>query len=217
MLSMFRYDKTRQYFFVILLGAMLSQKVFAEPCTYESWDWDSIQRKSVHHQKIQKLKSDLSSEELGTLAGCTVCEEDQVELQIEGIPKFKVCRVFKEKIEKAIQATKASGFQFLTLVGYRVGKSKGSLNSAGLRTQFSNHSFGTAIDINAEKNGLYDFCLHFGPSCQLIRGGRYQPDSPGTISRDNEIYKQLTAAGFKWGGEINGKQKDFMHFSPTGM
>jgi hypothetical protein len=189
----------------------------AEQCTFDTWDWDSIQKKSVNHKKITKSKSELTTDERGTYTGCSVCEEDQEEIRIEGLPAFKICKQLKSKIVKAIKKTVAEGFPIVSVVGYRVGKSKGPLNTTGQRTQFSNHSFGTAIDYNSEKNGLYDQCIHFGPGCRLIRGGNYQKDTPGSITNISIIYKEMTAAGFKWGGEIDGKQKDFMHFSLNGM
>ena len=184
---------------------------FADKCTYETWDWDSIQR------KVTKSKAELTKEELGNVKGCSVCDEDQVEIHIEQLPPIKICRVFQERITRVIKKTILDGFPISSVVGYRVGKSKGKLNSAGLRTEFSSHSYGTAIDFNIERNGLYDFCLQFGPQCKLIRGGDYRPDVIGTITRTSSLYQAMTVKGFKWGGEIKGQQKDFMHFSLTGM
>jgi len=36
------------------------------------------------------------------------------------------------------------------------------------------------------------------------------------LKQDQAIVKELVNSGLKWGGEIKGWQKDFMHFSPTG-
>ena len=93
---------------------------------------------------------------------------------------------------------------------------RGPTDAEGLRTAFSNHSFGVALDVNAELNGLYDRCPSFGPDCRLLLGGRWQPDAPGGLSADSAVVEALREAGLRWGGEIAGKQKDFMHFSPTG-
>jgi hypothetical protein len=199
------------------LSLPVSSQAFGDDCTYETWDWDTIQKKATNRRRISKPKSDLTQEERGLTEGCSVCEEDQVELQIESLPAFKACKVFRARIERAVKKAVSEGFPITSIVGYRVGKSKGPLNSSGQRTQFSNHSFGTALDFNSEKNGLYDSCIQFGPGCKLLRGGGYRPELPGAVTRGSGLYQSMTAEGFKWGGEIVGKQKDFMHFSLTGM
>jgi hypothetical protein len=63
----------------------------------------------------------------------------------------------------------------------------------------------------------YDFCIKFGPGCKLIRGGAYNENAKGAIARNSVLYHEMAAAGFKWGGEIKARQKDFMHFSIDGM
>lgn len=201
----------------VVAAPFFYQSVNADTCTYETWDWDVVQKKAINLKKIAKSKSELTPEEKGQTPGCSVCQEDQIEMQIDRIPKFKVCKIIKEKIEDAINKTLKSNFPVTSVVGYRVGKTKGPLNSSGQRTQFSNHSYGMAVDFNSDKNGLYDFCMNFNPGCKLIRGGPYNRGNSGTITTDSAIYKNMTAHGFKWGGEINGKQKDFMHFSLSGM
>lgn len=202
------------YFILILLT---SRQAFAERCTYNTWEWDTVAKKAVHHQKVTKLKADLSDLERGETSGCTVCEEDQTEIRLDGLPVFKICKTFQDRIIRAINKSRSHGFPIHSIVGYRVGKSKGPLSASGLRTQFSNHSFGTAIDFNSEKNGLYDSCVQFGPECKLLRGGEYRRDMPGSITQESILYKAMLNEGLKWGGEINGKQKDFMHFSIDGM
>ena len=103
-----------------------------------------------------------------------------------------------------------------TIEGYRVVKSRGPVDGKGNRTGFSNHSYGTAIDINSEQNGLYDNCITFGPQCRLLRGGEWRPGTQGTLDTKGDIVVQFKQEGFRWGGEIEGKQKDFMHFSLSG-
>jgi hypothetical protein len=86
-----------------------------------------------------------------------------------------------------------------------------------LRTRFSNHSFGIAIDVNSASNGLYTNCISFGAQCRLHRGGPWRPASDtASIAADSRLVRRMRAAGFRWGGEIRGRQKDFMHFSPSG-
>ncbi len=121
---------------------------------------------------------------------------------------------------KALAAAEASEFEsgeaITTVVGYRVGRTRGAVDTSGVRTQFSNHAYGIALDINPERNGLYDNCIEFNQSCRLIRGGEWQPGRQGSITRDSPIVSALENIGMKWGGEIPGQQKDFMHFSPSG-
>lgn len=200
---------------ILLLCATAS--VRAEQCTYSTWDWDKRLGQSVNHRRIVKDRAELSPQERGTISGCTVCEQDQSEIRAPGLPPFKVCRALREPIVRALDRARAEGFLVLSAVGYRVGKTKGAVDAQGYRTAFSNHSYGVAIDINAERNGLYDFCWTFGPGCKLLRGGVYQSGMPGVITRDGVLYRALRAEGFKWGGELSGKQKDFMHFSLDGM
>ena len=204
-------------FWLLLALVFVGAFAHADPCTYDSWDWDKVHKKVVNRKKISKLKSELQPEELGNLPGCSVCQEDQVVVRMARVPVFKICKVLSEKVKRVIQRARDSGFVFASIVGYRVGRTKGELNRNGLRTQFSNHSFGTAIDFNSEENGLYDSCIKWGPKCQLIRGGPYQSEAPRSINRQSILYQGMMSEGFKWGGEINGKQKDFMHFSLSGL
>ena len=118
--------------------------------------------------------------------------------------------------EPAYRKLLASGEPVTEVTAYRPGKTKNPLDAKGNRTGFSNHAYGAAVDINRSKNGLYDKCPKFGPGCRRIQGGQWRPGSPGTLSKDSSIVRVLREAGFKWGGEIDGMQKDFMHFSPSG-
>ncbi len=206
--------KSAQIVFVLSLG--LAAQSYAETCTYKTWEWDTKSKTSVHHRTVTKPKEQLTSEEKGSVPGCSVCEEDQTEVRVKELPKFWICKRFESQMVRAIQQAKDEGFLIHTIVGYRVGRSKGPVDSEGLRTQFSNHSFGTAIDFNSEINGLYDQCVVFGPQCKLLRGGAYIRDRAGSISPETSLYLAFREIGFKWGGEIPGKQKDFMHFSITG-
>ena len=185
-------------------------------CTYETWVWDTRTKKSIDHQQVSKLREALTTEEMGSVEGCTVCLEDQEELHIPGSAPFRVCRKYAPQILRALRSSAQEGFQIRELVGYRVGKSKGALDASGRRTQFSNHSYGTAIDVNPALNGLYDHCVQFDPACHLLRGGRYVAGQSGTIDPRSPVYRLMTAAGFRWGGELKGQQKDFMHFSLSG-
>ena len=167
------------------------------------------------HRVVKKRRVLLQSEKRGE---CSVCEEDQIEIHIAGVESFKICRKLESQVLQALLKSRREGFELESVVGYRVGKTRGALNSRGLRTEFSNHSYGVALDVNASKNGLYDACFVFGPACRLLQGGIYNPERKdhSTISLASPLYKALVEAGFRWGGELAGKQKDFMHFSLSG-
>jgi len=92
----------------------------------------------------------------------------------------------------------------------------GPLDDRGLRTDYSNHSFGVAVDINAEANGLYDRCMEWGPECRLRLGGEWDPHNPLSVVEGNAPHRHMTDIGLLWGGALEGRQKDFMHFSLTG-
>ena len=174
-------------------------------CTYDTWEWNTRTNQSVNLRKVSKLRSELTPEEIGSIPGCSVCREDQIELQISD-QKFQVCKIYSARIQSALERAIQHGFKIQSIVGYRVGKSKGPIDSNGLRTEFSNHSYGTAIDLNSETHGLYDSCVQFGPGCRLIRGGRYNPNDPSSITRTSAVYQSMLAVGLKWGGEIQAKQ-----------
>lgn len=187
-----------------------------EICTYADWDWDVVQQKAVNFREVITTRDQLSDEQKHSDLACSVCEEDMTELKFENIAPFKVCRVVAPAIKDALRQSINEGFRFTTLTGYRVGRTKGPVNEAGLRTQYSNHAFGLAIDINAEANGLYGNCVTFGPDCELTRGGVWTPTNPASITRDSPVYRNMRSIGFRWGGDLDGRQKDFMHFSITG-
>jgi len=119
-----------------------------ETCTYTDWAW--------HVPSGQ----------------CSICIEDMTEVNVPGQQPVLMCHVIAPAVEAALIAAQDSGFEIESLTGYRVGRTKGSLDEDGRRTEYSHHSFGLAIDINADKNGLYDRCIEFGPACRLRRGGR---------------------------------------------
>ncbi len=71
-----------------------------------------------------------------------------------------------------------------------------------------NHSFGTAIDINMpSKTDSTTIVNSFGPSCRLVRGGKYQPSDPRSVTIKSAVYQAMRGIGFRWGGEIKGQQK----------
>lgn len=158
----------------------------------------------------------MTGEERDAATGCTVCERDQVRIQLPRLKPFRVCHVFADRVRETLELLLAQGETITEVDAYRMVRSRGALNEHGERTGFSNHSFGIAIDINSRQNGLYHRCEHFGPQCQLVRGGPWRPGQPGSLTAESRMVQAFKGIGFRWGGEIAGKQKDFMHFSPTG-
>jgi hypothetical protein len=185
-------------------------------CSYEVSTWNVNQKRSVDLKFVRHPYHSLSSEEIDTSTGCTVCQEDQQLINIPPFPAFFVCHIIASRIQTVFEELKRNNAPIFSVVGYHVIKSRGVVDQSGNRTGFSNHSFGTAIDINSDQNGLYDRCREFGPDCRLLRGGERREGVPGTLEDNGEIVRAMKTAGFLWGGEIAGNQKDFMHFSLTG-
>jgi hypothetical protein len=185
-------------------------------CTYEVQVWNVNQKKSTGVKKITHPYAALTSDERDPVTGCTVCSEDQEIISIPPLPRFSVCYQLAPRVRSLIKTAVQRGALIHAIEGYRVVKSRGRVDRSGNRTEFSNHSFGTAIDINPEQNGLYDNCIEFGPDCHLLRGGKWRVAVPGTLGKNSDVVVLFKQEGFRWGGEIEGRQKDFMHFSLTG-
>lgn len=190
----------------------------AEPdsCSYSTYRWNVYETKAVDYQEIIKARDDLQPYEIDEETGCTVCREDQQLITIEPIAPFSVCKYFASDIKDSLEYLIAQGETIFSVVGYRVGMTRGEVDATGNRTGFSNHSFGIALDINPQQNGLYANCIEFGPECQLRMGGHWLPGESGSLTESGLVVQEFKAIGFKWGGEIAGQQKDFMHFSPSG-
>ena len=209
----------RIVFAVIFIFLFLfSYRVLAEgpSCSYTTYKWNVHTRRAVEYRPVRHPYSELQRMEIHETTGCTVCEEDQVEIRLPGIDPFRVCNLLEQNIREALIGSMEKGERIFSVGGYRVGMTKGDIDSLGNRTRFSNHSFGVAIDINEQQNGLYDHCVSFGPGCRLRRGGIWKPGQVGSLAPDSPIVRELKRIGLRWGGEIEGNQKDFMHFSPSG-
>lgn len=185
-------------------------------CSYNTYEWNTLEKKAINYRQIIKPYAEISDEEKDEVTGCSVCEEDQMTLVVENLKPFKMCRYVAEEIESLLVGLLASGIPIVEVTGYRVGKTRGEVDDEGNRTVFSNHSFGTAIDLNAQSNGLYDQCISFDHRCRLIRGGEWYPDRETSWKSGGPVVTGFKSIGYRWGGEIQGWQKDFMHFSPTG-
>lgn len=188
----------------------------AKTCSYEVYNWNTRLKRPVNFAKVSRPYAALKAEEKDPASGCTVCLEDQELVDVAGIKPFLVCARIAPSVREALRELLAAGETILEVEGYRPGRTKNPLDRDGNRLGFSNHAYGAALDINRSKNGLYDNCASFGPGCRLLQGGAWKPGSKGSITKEGAVVRVLRAKGFKWGGEIAGRQKDFMHFSASG-
>ena len=195
-------------------------------CTYRTYSWSVKTKKAVGHSQVAKAYAEVTDDERDPAdPRCTVCQEDQVAVAVPGLPPVTVCRHWAPQVEAALQAVHTGGaFTIERLDGYRPGRTRGAVKDH-LRTAWSNHSFGTAIDINAHHNGLYNPCKLSDPPttaaqiahCRKGMGGAWNPQARPklTIVPGGEVHTAFTAF-WKWGGALPGNLKDFMHFSITG-
>lgn len=197
-------------------GPAMGGRTIPSNCTYQVLVWNVYSKSSSAVKKVSHSYADLAPIEQDPMTGCTVCSEDQVRVSIPQLQPFFMCYKLAPRVRSMMETMIRGSAPIHTIDGYHVIKSRGPIDKSGNRTGFSNHSFGTAIDINPEQNGLYDNCIQFGPQCRLLRGGEWRPGTPGTLEKNSDIVAMFLSAGFRWGGEIAGKQKDFMHFSLTG-
>lgn len=199
-----------------MIWLLLALAQAGDRCTYTYTVWDTRQNASVPAEPVDKPKSELAEHERGLL-GCTPCSQDQRERTLSNGLTFQACHVIADEVHEALEAALERGLPIESVSGYRPVMSKGPIDAEGRRTQLSRHAFGVAIDVNRDQNGLYGDCPRFGPHCSLLQGGPWRPESdPRSLSEGHPVVTALEAAGLKWGGRIEGQQKDFMHFSPDG-
>ena len=195
-----------------------SKAYASENCVYRVSVWNSKLRRVSKTRLVNKDYRNLSPKEKGA-KGCTPCERDQKSVRLSNGVEFRMCHVFADKVQNALNQSLKRGFSIDTVVGYRPSMSRGPLDGKGNRTQLSQHAFGVAIDVNSEANGLYNSCKNFHPKrCRLVKGGHYQPEkNPKAILKDSFLVGEMQRMGWKWGGERSDSLKDFMHFSPDGL
>ena len=200
-----------------MLLISLSTLAFAneDQCSYSYGLWNVEAKKIVRWVSIEKPRSKLSPQEIGDF-GCTPCIEDQIEIKLINGITFRACRHIAPLIENALNESIDNNFSIISVEGYRPTMTRGPVDAKGNRTILSNHAFGAAFDINRAYNGLYNNCVQMGPQCRLIQGGHWDPNNPLSLTKESQIVDILKSLGFRWGGEIQGKQKDMMHFSRTG-
>ena len=201
---------------IFLLAVFISPANAQELCTYQTYSWNTIKKEAVNYETVKKPYAELTADEVDAYTGCSVCEQDQRIIDLPPLKPFKICHIMASRLTRVLEDLLRQGEPVNSVIGYRVGKTRGEIDGDGKRTGFSNHSFGVAVDINPEQNGLYDKCTGFSQSCRLIRGGPWNPENEGSLKADGAIVGAMEDLGLKWGGQISGRQKDFMHFSPTG-
>lgn len=190
---------------LFLLQCLCCSSAMAQSCHYQDWRWNVVEKRAVLRIAVVKQYRDLAADEQDAESGCSVCIEDQRVIKIEGVAEFMVCKKYAQAIQGTLNSLVEQGEKINSVIGYRVGRTRGVVDAQGNRTGFSNHSFGVAIDINTEHNGLYINCVELGSQCQLSRGGPWKPLlDPYSLHSDSQIVKMFKRAGFKWGGEIKG-------------
>ena len=76
----------------------------------------------------------------------------------------------------------------------------------------SRHSYGTAIDINANENP------QMRNDGTIIVGKAYEPyTNPYSITEDGDVVRIFAKYGFAWGGNAWRSSKDYMHFTYFGI
>lgn len=198
-------------------------------CTYHSSQWDVTKKRNTNGILVNKPYAQVSDDERDPAdRRCTVCRGDQTRIDPKrlGFAKlgsFSVCWAYAQQVEKALETIAAAkDFDLKAVVGYRPGRTRGAVVD-GKRTEWSNHSFGTAIDLNAFANGLHANCkvgkatAESVKGCKLRIGGAWDPNGRPrlTVTAGSSPYRAFTPF-WKWGGEIAGDIKDFMHFSISG-
>lgn len=182
-------------------------------CTYQYSIWNTYKKKSVLQEPKRMSRAELP-DEFKDSTGCSICEEDQEEIKLSNGIEFHLCYKYAETVKEILEDALDDGYEIQSVTGYRPSMSRGPLTYDGFRTKFSDHSFGSAIDVNAQSNGLYYNCEQWNPKCTLRIGGVYKPHEDSlSLTLESRIVKDFKDKGFIWGGEVTGKMKDFMHFS----
>lgn len=208
-----------------------SGRVEPATCTYRTYNWSTEESRAVNRRTIEKDYDEVVDDERSPQdPRCTVCSEDQVTINPADfgvdLEPIEVCWAYADAISDALRAIAESGeFEFTELTGYRPGRTRGRVVD-GMRTEWSNHSFGTAVDINADHNGLYRSCdvdavtADTIDECRLGVGGEWDPHRhpTRTITPESIVYDRFVrGVNWRWGGEIDGNTRDMMHFSPDGF
>ena len=128
-----------------------------------------------------------------------------------------ISKELKDDIEKIFVMIKKERFPVAKVIpivhyGWNDEKSMEDNNTSAFNYRFiagtkklSNHSYGTAIDINPLLNPYIRKDLH------QPEGSVYDPSWPGTITRNSFLVKEFNKLGWNWGGDWKDR-KDYQHF-----
>lgn len=132
----------KKAFLLLFALQSISSPVWAEKtCSYKTYSWNTVERKAVEFQFISHAYSSISEIEIDPTTGCTVCEEDQVEISIAPLPSFKVCHLLASDLKMVVEDLLSQGEPVFDVVGYRVGKTRGEIDDLGNRTGFQQSLF----------------------------------------------------------------------------
>ena len=82
-------------------------------------------------------------------------------------------------------------------------------------SSWSQHSYGSAIDINPVENPYINRAGRVSPSAGEAYVDRARTDTPSLLTAESVLVVSLKAAGWGWGGEWS-SLKDYQHFSASG-
>lgn len=85
----------------------------------------------------------------------------------------------------------------------------------GDRSQWSEHSYGRAIDVNPVQNP-YVSASSIVPDDGRAYADRSRTDA-GVLHEGDPVVTAFEVAGWHWGGTWTGRTHDYMHFSTTGQ
>lgn len=71
---------------VAILLPFYSLNTYAQTCSYNTWRWNVHTKQTVSGERIVRDYEALRPDERDASSGCTVCEEDQVRIDIPGLP-----------------------------------------------------------------------------------------------------------------------------------
>jgi hypothetical protein len=114
--------------FFLISSLVIANETKADPpttCTYQTYTWNTRLKKAVNYRTVRHPYSEVSSLEKDKKTGCTVCREDQVQIRLPNIKPFYMCRLYADRVRRALLQLMQQGTPIRTLVGYRVGKTRG--------------------------------------------------------------------------------------------
>lgn len=211
--------------FWVRFGGQRPQRPQSSRCEYSTYAWDTERGRSTDHEDVNKPFSAVTGDEVSsTDPRCTICESDQVLVELDGVPPFEICWVYVDEVVDAFLEAQRNGFIFEEVEGYRPGRTGGRTDSRGVRTEYGEHAYGLALDINGDFNGMYR--CRVDPSdpervraCRLAHGGEYRPERypRRSIVRGGPLYRALTRRGWVWAGDEYEElgYLDIMHFRRT--